>query len=158
MIHADARTPDQFYDERYDSYICFLMRGSRRSKTTQSAVFQPRCGGEAALIGEEGRSNNHHGDEAAPLWPSSVKEYCSFLCTGGGAVMLFVQLHLVHTSNNFVFEHGLGVAKAIAMYEPRKGILFTCRLPWQQQLLSSPEVLHDHTRSYLCFRIETCFG
>lgn len=54
MIHVDARTPDQFYDERYDSYICFLTRGSGRSESTQPEVFQPRIGGEGALIGAEG--------------------------------------------------------------------------------------------------------
>lgn len=54
MIHVDARTPDQFYDERYDSYICFLMRGSRRSLATRTEVFQSRVGGEGALTGKRG--------------------------------------------------------------------------------------------------------
>lgn len=69
MIHVDARTPDQFYDERYDSYICFLMRGSGRSLATRTEVFQPRVGGEGALIGKRGFRSFQicHGDESGPL-------------------------------------------------------------------------------------------
>lgn len=90
MIHVDARTPNQFYDGGYDSYICFLTQGGRRSKTTQAAAFQARFGGEGAGIGEEGARSlqNHHGDESAPLWKSrlckiilsSYKEWCFFFC------------------------------------------------------------------------------
>lgn len=69
MIHVDARTPDQFYDERYDSYICFLMRGSGRSLATRTEVFQPRVGGEGALTGKRGFRSFQicHGDESGPL-------------------------------------------------------------------------------------------
>lgn len=70
MIHVDARMPDQFYDERYDLYICFLMRGSGRSKTMQSAVLRPRFGGEGSPMGEEGARSfqNRHGNETVPSW------------------------------------------------------------------------------------------
>lgn len=106
MIHVDARTPDQFYDERYDSYICFLMRGSGRSLATRTEVFQPRVGGEGALTGKRGfRSfQNCHRDESGPLniYIFFLSKYQSIFWEGGVVSCLLVQLYLVPTYNHLV--------------------------------------------------------
>lgn len=90
MIHVDARTPDQFYDERYDSYICFLMRGSGRSLATRTEVFQPRVGGEGALTGKRGFRSFQIclGDESGSLLNIYIYffQVSKYFFGGGGVV------------------------------------------------------------------------
>lgn len=119
MIHVDARTPDQFYDERYDSYICFLTRGSGRSESTQPEVFQPRIGGEGALIGAEGVKSfqNPHGDESLP-------DDNPITCQKNSVLCVRARNYLVHTSSHLVPLPDLRVATAMAMYDLRREIFF----------------------------------
>lgn len=100
---------------------------SRRSQRCPSRAI----GGEGAPLGAEGvRSfQNRHGDESLPN-DNPIK------CQKNSVLCMCACNYLVHTSNHLVPLPDLRVATAMATYDLRRGILFTCRLPWQQQSLT----------------------